>query len=61
MILTVPKRLAVRLAKSVNVRLIPEPVGLKGFKYEMSWHPRLTADPVHEWFRDQVRAVAKRL
>jgi DNA-binding transcriptional LysR family regulator len=60
MILTVPKRLAVRLAKSVNVRMIPAPVELKGFKYEMSWHPRLTVDPVHEWFRDQVRAVAKR-
>jgi DNA-binding transcriptional LysR family regulator len=61
MILTVPKRLAVRLAKGVNVRLIPAPAELKGFKYEMSWHPRLTADPVHEWFRDQVRAVAKSL
>jgi DNA-binding transcriptional LysR family regulator len=61
MILTAPKRLAARLAKGIGVRMIPAPVELKGFKYEMSWHPRLTADPAHEWFRDQVRAVARLL
>ena len=61
MILTVPKRLALKLAKSAAVRLIGAPHEVKGFKYEMIWHPRLTADPVHQWFRDQVRAVAKEL
>jgi hypothetical protein len=34
---------------------------LVGFKYLMIWHARLTADPAHEWFRNQVRAVAKEL
>jgi DNA-binding transcriptional LysR family regulator len=61
MILTVPKRLALKLAKSAAVRVIEAPHEVKGFTYEMIWHPRLTADPVHEWFRDQVRAVAKEL
>jgi DNA-binding transcriptional LysR family regulator len=61
MILTVPKRLALKLAKSAAVRLIGAPREVKGFKYEMIWHPRLTADPVHQWFREQVRAVAKGL
>ena len=61
MILTVPRRLALKLAKGAFVRLIQAPYELKGFKYEMTWHPRLTADPVHQWFRDQVRAVAKEL
>jgi DNA-binding transcriptional LysR family regulator len=61
MILTVPKRLALKLAKTAAVRLIEAPHQVKGFKYEMIWHPRLTADSVHQWFRDQVRAVAKEL
>ena len=61
MILTLPKRLAIKLAKSVAVRVIEAPHELKGFKYEMTWHARLTADPVHQWFRDQVRAVAREL
>jgi DNA-binding transcriptional LysR family regulator len=61
MILTVPKRLALKLAKNAAVRVIEAPHEVKGFTYEMIWHPRLTADPVHEWFRDQVRAVAKEL
>jgi DNA-binding transcriptional LysR family regulator len=61
MILTVPKRLALKLAKSAAVRLIEAPHEVKGFKYEIIWHRRLTADPVHQWFRDQVRAVAKEL
>jgi DNA-binding transcriptional LysR family regulator len=61
MILTIPKRLGLKFAKCAPVRLIEAPHEVKGFKYEMIWHPRLTADPVHRWFRDQVRAVAKDL
>jgi DNA-binding transcriptional LysR family regulator len=61
MILTVPKRLALKLAKSAAVRLMEAPHEVKGFKYEMIWHPRLTTDSRHQWFRDQLRAVAKEL
>jgi DNA-binding transcriptional LysR family regulator len=61
MILTVPKRLALKLAKGAAVRVIEAPHEVKGFTYEMIWHPRLTSDPVHEWLRDQIRAVAKDL
>jgi DNA-binding transcriptional LysR family regulator len=61
MILTTPSRLAVKLQKSAGIRLVKAPRELSGFKYEMTWHARLTADPAHEWFRDQVRAVAKEL
>ena len=61
MILTTPGRLARRLETSAGVRVVKAPRELVGFKYEMAWHARLTADPAHEWFRDQVRAVAKEL
>ena len=61
MILTVPRRLALKLAKGAAVRLIEAPREVKGFKYEMIWHRRLTADPAHQWFRHQVQAVANAL
>jgi DNA-binding transcriptional LysR family regulator len=61
MILTTPSRLARKLEKSADVRVVKAPRELVGFKYEMIWHARLTADPAHEWFRNQVRAVAKEL
>ena len=61
MILTIPSRMIHTLEKSAGVRVVKAPRELVGFKYEMSWHARLTSDPAHEWFRDQVRAVAKDL
>jgi len=61
MILTTPSRLARKLGSGAGVRIVKAPRELVGFNYGMSWHARLTADPAHEWFRDQVRAVAKEL
>jgi len=61
MILTLPKRMPRRLARGVALRTMLAPLEVKGFSYEMTWHPRLTSDRAHEWLRNQVRAVAKRL
>jgi DNA-binding transcriptional LysR family regulator len=61
MILTTPSRLGRKLEESVGVRIAKAPRELAGFKYEMSWHARLSADRAHEWFRNQVRAVAREL
>lgn len=61
MILTTPSRLARKLEKAAGVRVIQAPREIAGFRYEMTWHARLTADPAHAWFRDQVRAVAREL
>jgi DNA-binding transcriptional LysR family regulator len=61
MILTTPSRLARELEKIAAVRVIKAPRELAGFKYEMTWHARLTGDPAHAWFRDQIRAVAREL
>jgi DNA-binding transcriptional LysR family regulator len=61
MILTTPSRLARELEKTAGVRVIKAPREIAGFRYEMAWHARLTADPAHAWFRDQIRAVAREL
>jgi hypothetical protein len=59
LILTTSSQLARKLEKSADVQVVKAPRELVGFKYEMTWHARLTAEPAHEWFRNQVRAVAK--
>ena len=61
MILTLPRRMAHRLARGVTLRTMLPPLEVKGFSYEMTWHARLASDSAHEWLRNQVRAVAKRL
>jgi DNA-binding transcriptional LysR family regulator len=61
MILTTPSRLARELEKIAAVRVIKAPPELPGFNYEMTWHARLTADPAHAWFHDQIREVAREL
>jgi DNA-binding transcriptional LysR family regulator len=61
MILTVPARWAKRLASATSVRTLRAPIELQGFRYQMGWHARLAADPAHQWFRDQLEAVAKEL
>jgi DNA-binding transcriptional LysR family regulator len=61
MILTLLGRWAKRLASITPVRTLRGPTELQGFRYQMGWHTRLTADPAHQWFRDQLEAVAKQL
>ena len=61
LVLTTPSRLAREIEKTAAIRVVKAPREIVGFKYEMTWHTRLTDDPAHVWFRDQIRAVAKDL
>jgi DNA-binding transcriptional LysR family regulator len=51
MILTVPSRLATRLAKVAEVRAVAPPKELGTFRYIQIWHPRMDSDPAHQWLR----------
>jgi DNA-binding transcriptional LysR family regulator len=59
LILTVPRRLAKMTAASADVRIVEPPHEIKGFCYFMTWHPRLTGEPSHAWFREQLRMAAR--
>jgi DNA-binding transcriptional LysR family regulator len=59
LVLTLPRRLAQITAKMAGVRIVEPPRELKAFPYFMAWHPRLTNEPAHAWFRDQLRTVAR--
>jgi DNA-binding transcriptional LysR family regulator len=59
LILTLPRRLAKIIGAIANVRVVEPPHEIKGFSYFMAWHPRLTAEPAHAWFREQLRRSAR--
>jgi DNA-binding transcriptional LysR family regulator len=57
LILTVPRRLAKITAVMAGVRVVEALREIKSFPYFMAWHPRLTNEPAHEWFREQLRSA----
>jgi DNA-binding transcriptional LysR family regulator len=59
LILTIPRRLGKIIAATANVRIVEPPYEIKGFSYFMAWHPRLTGEPAHAWFRERLRMGAR--
>jgi DNA-binding transcriptional LysR family regulator len=59
LILTVPRRLAKITAAMAGVRVVEAPREIKSFPYFMAWHPRLTNEPAHQWFREQLRSAVR--
>jgi DNA-binding transcriptional LysR family regulator len=59
MILTLPGRLARRLAQTLPIALLEVPLDLPPLVPAMIWHERVHGDPAHAWVRQQlVDAVA---
>jgi DNA-binding transcriptional LysR family regulator len=59
LILTVPRRLAKITAVMAGVRVVEAPREIKSFPYFMAWHPRLTDEPAHKWFHEQLRSAVR--
>ena len=59
LILTVPRRLAKITAVMAGVRVVEAPREIKSFPYFMAWHPRLTNEPAHKWFHEQLRSAVR--
>jgi DNA-binding transcriptional LysR family regulator len=59
LIVTVPRKLAKITAAMAGVRVVEPPREIKAFPYFMAWHPRLTTEPAHAWFREQLRMAAR--
>jgi DNA-binding transcriptional LysR family regulator len=59
LILTVPRRLAEIAGAMAGVRIVEVPREIKSFPYFMAWHPRLTHEPSHKWFREQLRSAVR--
>jgi len=61
LVLTVPRILAKITAKIGGLRVVEPPREIKAFPYFMAWHPRVSEEPAHAWFREQLRIVARRI
>lgn len=57
-VMTIARRVALRLAQIYKLRVFPPPMRLDGFEVVMAWHPRSQADAGINWLRDQVRKKA---
>ncbi|WP_326836126.1 LysR family transcriptional regulator [Amycolatopsis rhabdoformis] len=60
LIAVLPSRLVAEVPE-LDVRIAAAPEELEPFTYGMTWHPRLDADPLHEWLRSLVQEAALEL
>ncbi|MEO1101690.1 MAG: LysR family transcriptional regulator [Pseudomonadota bacterium] len=51
LVATEPRRLFVRLAGRLPLRLFPPPLDIPSFRVVQTWHARHEADPGHQWLR----------
>jgi len=62
LVLTMPSRLAQRLASAFDLRVLEPPLTLPRFTISAYWHERMHQDPGHAWLRaavvESVRALA---
>ncbi len=57
MILTLPSRLARRLAQRLPLMLLDLPLQVAPLSFAMIWHERFHGDPAHAWVRQQLLDV----
>ena len=59
LIATVPRRQAQYEARNPALKILPSPKLMSGFKYLMTWHPRMNSDAAHAWLRSMVQQVGR--
>ena len=59
LVLTAPRRLAKISGAMPGVRMVEPPREIKAYPYFMAWHPRLTNEPAHKWFHQQLRSAVR--
>jgi DNA-binding transcriptional LysR family regulator len=58
LVLTVQRRLAKIARRMSGMQVVESPREIKAFPYFMAWHPRVTVEPAHAWFRGRLRMAA---
>jgi DNA-binding transcriptional LysR family regulator len=57
LIVTVPDSLVDWMRKRARLKVMEPPVTLSTDSVSLLWHERYTADPAHQWFRDNIVAA----
>jgi DNA-binding transcriptional LysR family regulator len=60
-IATVPRIAAKQYTCKARVRILPSPLKFVPARILMVWHPSTGREPALQWFRGQVRDVARQL
>lgn len=58
---TMPRRLAVQVARHYSLRILPPPLPLPTFGFSLVWHPRFERDAAHAWLRALIVSVSEKL
>jgi len=58
LIATVPRRLALRFSKALNLQILAVPFAMPPFRLTMLWHQRLDSDPAQAWMRSAILETA---
>ena len=61
LILSIPRRLAYRVARSVPLEVLELPIKIQPFTPSIIWHERQHYDPAHVWLRNQIVEIAREL
>ena len=61
MILSLPRRLAHRIAMSTPVEILELPLKIESFTPSMIWHERRHNDPAHAWLRKLIVEVSSQI
>ncbi|KGM30516.1 LysR family transcriptional regulator, partial [Inquilinus limosus MP06] len=59
MILSLPRRLARRVAATAPIEVLELPLEAERFTVSMIWHERRQDDPAHAWLRRQLADSAR--
>lgn len=55
LVLSVTSGMRSIIERDPRLRIVQPPPELSGFHFRMVWHPRLDADPRHQWLREALR------
>jgi DNA-binding transcriptional LysR family regulator len=58
MALTVPRRVAAKMATLLPLRIVELPIGLEPYQVKLLWHERTHRNTEHAWVRAQIAAAA---
>jgi DNA-binding transcriptional LysR family regulator len=57
LIATVPRKFVEGMGLNPAIRILKPPPEVVGFRYVMTWHPRLNTDAAHAWLRTTMRRI----
>jgi DNA-binding transcriptional LysR family regulator len=59
LVATIPSKFVAGMARNRSIKILKPPPEIAGFRYVMTWHPRLNTDAAHTWLRATMRRIGE--